>query len=306
MIVTPTSIKALMTSFRRDFQGGLDGAPSQYQQIAMTVPSSSKSNTYGWLGNAPALREWVGKRVVNQMAASAYTITNKTYEGTVGISRDEFEDDNLGVYGPQFSELGRSAAVQPDELVFGLLKDGFNQVCYDGQNFFDTDHPVYPKADGTGVAVSVANVYQQAADWKGESWYLLDCSRAIKPLIFQDRRKAELVAKTSISDENTFTDNEFIFGVSCRRAVGFGFWQMAMAMNADLTLDNLWAGWTAMRKFTADGGRPLGLRPTHLVVTPGNEKAAIQLLERELIAGTNGVVSNEMKGKLKLIVADYL
>ncbi|HEE9957168.1 TPA: Mu-like prophage major head subunit gpT family protein, partial [Citrobacter freundii] len=50
----------------------------------------------------------------------------------------------------------------------------------------------------------------------------------------------------------------------------------------------------------------LGLRPTHLVVTPGNEKAAIQLLERELIAGTNGVVSNEMKGKLKLIVADYL
>lgn len=71
MIVTPSSIKALMTSFRKDFQGGLDGAPSQYQKIAMTVPSSSKSNTYGWLGNAPQLREWVGARVVNQMAASA-------------------------------------------------------------------------------------------------------------------------------------------------------------------------------------------------------------------------------------------
>ncbi len=150
MIVTPNSIKALMTSFRKDFQGGLDGAPSQYQKIAMTVPSSSKSNTYGWLGNAPQLREWVGARVVNQMAASAYTVANKTYEGTVGISRDDFEDDNLGVYSPMFSELGRSAAVQPDELVFGLLKDGFNQACYDGQNFFDTDHPVYPKVDGTG------------------------------------------------------------------------------------------------------------------------------------------------------------
>ena len=192
MIVTPSSIKALMTSFRKDFQGGLDGAPSQYQKIAMTVPSSSKSNTYGWLGNAPQLREWVGARVVNQMAASAYTVANKTYEGTVGISRDDFEDDNLGVYSPMFSELGRSAAVQPDELVFGLLKDGFNQACYDGQNFFDTEHPVYPKVDGTGTAKSVANVYQQAADWTGDSWYLLDCSRAIKPLIFQDRRKAEL------------------------------------------------------------------------------------------------------------------
>lgn len=306
MIVTPASIKALMTSFRKDFQGGLDGAPSQYQQIAMTVPSSSKSNTYGWLGNAPQLREWVGARVVNQMAASAYTIANKTYEGTVGISRDDFEDDNLGVYSPMFTELGRAAAVQPDELVFGLLKDGFNQACYDGQNFFDTDHPVYPKADGTGAAKSVANVFVQDATWKGDTWYLLDCSRAIKPLIFQDRRKAELVAKTAISDDNVFTDNEFRWGVSCRRAVGFGFWQMAMAMNGDLTLDNLWTGWTAMRKLHADGGRPLGIRPTHLVVTPGNEKAAIQLLERELIAGTNGVVSNEMKGKLQLVVADYL
>lgn len=306
MIVTPNSIKALMTSFRKDFQGGLDGAPTQYQEIAMTVPSSSKSNTYGWLGNAPQLREWVGARVVNQMAASGYVIANKTYEGTVGISRDDFEDDNLGVYAPMFSELGRAASVQPDELIFGLLKDGFNQVCYDGQNFFDTDHPVYPKADGTGTAKSVANVFVQDASWKGDSWYLLDCSRAIKPLIFQDRRKVELVAKTTLSDDHVFTDNEFLFGASCRRAVGFGFWQMAMAMNGDLTLDNLWTGWTAMRKLKADGGRPLGIRPTHLVVTPGNEKAAIQLLERELIAGTNGVVSNEMKGKLKLVVADYL
>lgn len=306
MIVTPSTIKALMTSFRKDFQGGMGGAPSQYQKIAMTVPSSSKSNTYGWLGNAPQLREWVGARVVNQMAASAYTIANKTYEGTVGISRDDFDDDNLGVYSPMFSELGRAAAVQPDELVFGLLKDGFNQACYDGQNFFDTDHPVYPKVDGTGTATSVSNVYQQAPTWTGEAWYLLDCSRAIRPLIFQDRRKAELVAKTAITDEHVFTDNEFRFGVSCRRAVGFGFWQMAMAMKANLTLDNLWTGWTTMRKFKADGGRPLGLRPTHLVVTPGNEKAAIQLLERELIASTNGAVSNEMKGKLELVVADYL
>lgn len=86
MIVTPASIKALMTSFRKDFQGGLDGAPSQYPKIAMTVPSSSKSNTYGWLGNAPQLREWVGARVVKQMAAHGYVIDNKTYEGTVGIS----------------------------------------------------------------------------------------------------------------------------------------------------------------------------------------------------------------------------
>lgn len=45
MIVTPASIKALMTSWRKDFQGGLEDAPSQYNKIAMVVNSSTRSNT---------------------------------------------------------------------------------------------------------------------------------------------------------------------------------------------------------------------------------------------------------------------
>ncbi|EAO2429001.1 head protein [Salmonella enterica] len=306
MIITPASITALMTSFRKDFQGGLTAAPSQYQQIAMTVPSSSKSNTYGWLGQFPSLREWVGKRVIKQMQAHGYVINNKTYEGTVGIPRDDFEDDNLGVYGPIFAEMGRAAGVQPDELIFSLLKDGFSQPCYDGQNFFDAEHPVYPEVDGTGDAVNVSNIFKQAEDWKGTPWYLLDCSRAVKPLIFQDRRKAELVTKTKIDDDHVFMENEVLFGASARRAVGFAFWQMAVAMQADLNLDNLWTGWQMMRGFNADGGKKLGLKPTHLVVPTQLEKAATQLLERELITTQNGTASNEMKGKLKLVVADYL
>ncbi|EGY4505740.1 Mu-like prophage major head subunit gpT family protein [Salmonella enterica] len=306
MIITPASITALMTSFRKDFQGGLTSAPSQYQQIAMTVPSSSKSNTYGWLGQFPSLREWVGKRVIKQMQAHGYVINNKTYEGTVGIPRDDFEDDNLGVYGPIFAEMGRAAGVQPDELIFSLLKEGFSQPCYDGQNFFDAEHPVYPEVDGTGDAVNVSNIFKQAEDWKGTPWYLLDCSRAVKPLIFQDRRKAELVTKTKIDDDHVFMENEVLFGASARRAVGFAFWQMAVAMQADLNLDNLWTGWQMMRGFNADGGKKLGLKPTHLVVPTQLEKAATQLLERELITTQNGTASNEMKGKLKLVVADYL
>ncbi|EAS1999540.1 Mu-like prophage major head subunit gpT family protein [Salmonella enterica] len=306
MIITPASITALMTSFRKDFQGGLTAAPSQYQQIAMTVPSSSKSNTYGWLGQFPSLREWVGKRVIKQMQAHGYVINNKTYEGTVGIPRDDFEDDNLGVYGPIFAEMGRAAGVQPDELIFSLLKEGFSQPCYDGQNFFDAEHPVYPEVDGTGDAVNVSNIFKQAEDWKGTPWYLLDCSRAVKPLIFQDRRKAELVTKTQIDDDHVFMENEVLFGASARRAVGFAFWQMAVAMQADLNLDNLWTGWQMMRGFNADGGKKLGLKPTHLVVPTQLEKAATQLLERELITTQNGTASNEMKGKLKLVVADYL
>ncbi|EFF1708494.1 head protein, partial [Escherichia coli] len=51
--ITPAMITALMTGYRSDFQAGMSMAPSQYKKIAMTVPSTSKSNTYGWLGQFP-------------------------------------------------------------------------------------------------------------------------------------------------------------------------------------------------------------------------------------------------------------
>ena len=308
--ITPAMIASLMTGYRGDFQAGMAMAPSQYQKIAMTVPSTSKSNTYGLLGQFPHFREWIGSRVIEKMKAYGYSIVNKTFEGTVAISRDDFEDDTLGIYSPLFQEMGRAAAAQPDELVFAALRDGVKVACYDGQNFFDTEHPVYPKVDGTGDVKNVSNKFvaqtAEKSDYTGPAWYLLDCSRAVKPLIYQDRRKAELVAQTKVDEGRAFTDNEFVFGASARRNVGYGFWQMAYMMQAPLTLDNLWLGWSAMREFTADGGRKLGIKPTHIVVPTSLEKQAVQLLERELFADGNTTVSNEMKGKLQLVVADYL
>ena len=57
-----------------------------------------------------------------------------------------------------------------------------------------------------------------------------------------------------------------------------------------------------MRAFEADGGRKLGIKPTLLVVPASLEKLATQMLERELSESS----SNELKGKLELVVADYL
>lgn len=42
------------------------------------MPSTSKSNTYGWLGQFPQLVEWVGPRVLKDMAAHGYGL-NATY-----------------------------------------------------------------------------------------------------------------------------------------------------------------------------------------------------------------------------------
>lgn len=298
-IITPALLSGLRVGFSKAFQDALTNTPTDWEKVATRVPSSSASNTYGWLGQFPALREWVGDRVLKDMAAQAYQIQNKLYEGTVAVKRTDIEDDNVGVYTPLFAEMGRAVRAHADQLVFGLLAAGETTTCYDGQNFFDTDHPVYPNVDGTGTPTLVSNL--QAGT--GPAWYLLDTSRALKPLIFQERTTPELEALTSTQDEMVFMSDTYRYGVRYRCNAGFGFWQLAYKSNAALDADNFNAAMAAMMQIKADGGRPLGVKPTTLVVPPSLRADAMALIEAQL---TTGGASNPNYKAVEVIVSPWL
>lgn len=144
MIITPAILNDLKTQFSQAFDKGKTLAASQYQQIATQVPSASKSNTYGWLGQWPAFREWIGDRVINDLKTYGYSILNKTFESSIGVSRDDIEDDNIGVYSSLFEEMGRASEVFPDELLFPLLDSGTVNACYDGKPFLPLFIPCTP------------------------------------------------------------------------------------------------------------------------------------------------------------------
>lgn len=283
-LVTSALLIALRTSFKASFQGALEVAPSEYKKLATVVASSSASNTYGWLGQFPQLREWIGDRVVKDMAAHGYQISNKLFESTVGVKRTDIEDDNVGIYSPLFAEMGRAAGSHPDEQIFALLKAGNATLCFDGQYFFDTDHPVYPGVDGTGAAVTVSNSFAPAEN-PGPAWYLLDTSRALKPLIYQERTKPEFTSMTKLDDEQVFTADEFRYGVRARNNSGFGFWQMAVRSTKPLDAASFQEAYDAMRAFKADGGRPLNLKATVLVVPTNLRSAAQTVVGTERMAG---------------------
>lgn len=296
MIITPQAIAALFTAYRSEYQRVFTDTPTDWQRIATEVPSTGSSNTYGWLGQFPTFREWLGERVLKDMASHAYTISNKKFESSVSVPRDAIEDDEVGVYKPLFQEMGRAAKAHPDELVFGLLKKGLTTLCFDGQNFFDTDHPLYPNTDGTGTAVSVSN-YQ---DGTGPAWYLLDVSRAVKPIIFQNRRNYDLKAMTKVDDEAVFMKDEYRYGVDARVNVGFGFWQFAFCSKAPLNAENYAAARAAMKAFKADGGRPLGVNPGLLVVPSSLEGAARKLVVKDADSG------NEWAGTAEVLAPSWL
>ncbi len=304
--VTPDLVKSLFTGFAKNFKEGLAKAPSQYTAIATVVKSTTASNTYGWLGQMPGLTEWVGDRTLTAIQSHGYAIVNKKWASGVEIQCTDIEDDNVGIYSPLIEELGRAAAEKPDELVFAALKAGFTTECYDKQYFFDTDHPVGANVDGTSPQ-SVSNITDDGTSvTEDNAWYLLDCSRSLKPLIYQERKAPTPAQITDANDEKVFMKDVFTYGVDSRSNVGYGFWQMAHAVKGKLTAENLWKAISAMRAVRGDGDKRLGIKPTHIVVPPSLEKEAVRLLEREFRAEDGVAVDNEFKGRLTLIVADYL
>lgn len=60
------------------------------------------------------------------------------------------------------------------------------------------------------------------------AWFLLCTKRPIKPLIYQQRKKAKFVSKTAETDDNVFMSKKFLYGADSRGNAGFAFWQMAI------------------------------------------------------------------------------
>lgn len=297
MQITRQALLSANIGFNAAFQAGLALATPMWQRIATRIQSTTKTQEYGWLGQFPQMREWVGDRVINGLASHGYSLTNKSYETTIAVDRDDFDDDNLGIYAPMFQQLGQNAQQFPDTLVWSLLAAGFLTNCYDGQYFFDTDHPVL---DANGNMTSVANTDGGA----GAAWFLVDDSRALKPLIYQDRKPfTNLVKKDQESDDNVFFKKEYIYGVDGRCQVGFGFWQQAWGSKQTLDAAHYETARVALTSMKTDYGRPLAINPRLLIVGPSNEGAARTIVGNSLDAGGG---TNKWYGTAEVLLVPWL
>ncbi len=298
MNMTPQAMSALYTAVKTAFNTGRGSYTPLWPKLATLVPSTTGTESYAWLGQFPRLREWIGDRQVNQLKAHDYSLKNKKYESTVGIPRDAIEDDQYGVYMPLMQEMGYAAAYHPDEMLFALLPAGFTTPCYDGQNFFDTDHPVNNPESGTQESVS--NIQAGA----NPPWYLLDTRRPLKPFIFQRRRDYSIDAKTDKGQsDHVFMADEYLYGTDGRGNWGFGFWQQGFASKAELSEENFETGIQRMMTFKSDEGRPLGIDPNLLVVGPSNRAAAKKVIEAENKAGGE---SNTNYKAVEILVVPWL
>lgn len=138
MQINQANLRALYQGYRTLYLAAMHGADPQYARVAMETPSTTEKEIYHWLGAVPGMKKLLGEVTINNLTASNFTITNDEYEDTVAVKQANIEQDTYGVYSPLFTAMGAAAAEHPDELVSGLLLNGFAQKDYTGKNFFDT------------------------------------------------------------------------------------------------------------------------------------------------------------------------
>lgn len=108
--------------------------------VSMLFDSNQESETYKWLGMAPAMREWIGGRQAKGFRENGVTITNKTYEATLEVTLDEIRRDKTGQVMLRVAELARRANAHWASLLTTLIVAGGSGLCYDGTPFFGASH----------------------------------------------------------------------------------------------------------------------------------------------------------------------
>ncbi len=297
------TLSDINTGFKTTFNNAFKGVTPTVGTIAMEVPSTVAEENYNWLGNFPQIREWAGDRILQNLSRWSYSIKNKKFESTVTVKGDAIEDDQYGVFSPLMAEMAREAALHPDRLAYEALLAGFASPCYDGQNFFDAEHPVTDEKDQVQL---VSNMQAGA----GPAWFLIDASRSFRPLVYQKRRGYRFVSMDQPNSHNVFWQDEYVYGCDGRSNVGYGLWQLAFGSKAELTHENYEAARAAMINFTRDGGGKLGVCPTHIVCGAALEGAARRVVNNDtriVVVGDNQVVvSNEWKGTAQILSTPYL
>lgn len=142
----PAALEALATKMFTIFQEGMR-APTfaETNSFFTRVASSTEFNTYAWLANITGMREWIGHRIVDGLKERTQVIYNKDYEKTLGVARNAIADGMLADAVMAMEQLVMVANRLPDDLLLALMEGGQSAavagLAYDGQFYYDTDHP---------------------------------------------------------------------------------------------------------------------------------------------------------------------
>ncbi len=124
MQITTTLIQNLQVGFSQLYNQAWRDTPQYWQRVCMTVTSTTRINTYGWMQRLQKMREWLGPRVLQNLKTRQAFCVNRDFEITLECPRNDIEDDQLGIFNARAQEMGRATGYLWNQLWLQALLAG--------------------------------------------------------------------------------------------------------------------------------------------------------------------------------------
>ncbi len=121
------SSATLTAGIRDDFwdtyESTYEGVEKLLQPVVEFVPSTRRSEEYGYYDSAPHPRQWVRGKPASAEAfgSNSFSVANKDWEVGVGWHRNDLDDDQTRSLKRRARQAGRNFAILHERVIFQML-----------------------------------------------------------------------------------------------------------------------------------------------------------------------------------------
>ena len=139
MDINRANMQALFTGYNRVFMDAFQSyVDTTYAQFVGEVNAGTNQIDMPMLEQLTGMREWQDVRQIKNLKSEKLTIKARYFEDTVGVKREDVEDDQYGLYNSLFQTMAMNAANLPNDITNELLAAAGSAKWLDGAAFFGT------------------------------------------------------------------------------------------------------------------------------------------------------------------------
>lgn len=140
MDINRTNMQALFTGYNMIFRDAFATLVKDqtFMRFTQEVSASTAQIDMPLLEQLSGMREWLDVRQIKNLRSDKLSIRARNFEDTVGVKREDVEDDQYGLYNSLFANMAANAANLAPDIANTLLGDPSKAKWLDGADFFAT------------------------------------------------------------------------------------------------------------------------------------------------------------------------
>lgn len=210
------ALRNLETDMSMVLNEQLTGQGSTYGSLVNTINVNTNTVRMPYMDDlGDGLRSWDrdDTKRIETLQGGDFTVTIDSWEKTIGIRREDIEDDNLGLYAPVISQMAKNVLANDDKLIAEMIAGGDAVECFDGVYLFSNSHPTRTSAVQDNLmsgALNADNVASGIAQMRGfvgrngEVYNLAPTTLIVPPEL--EKTAWELVNSLFKTDSGTYND----------------------------------------------------------------------------------------------------